>query len=604
MKHLLFVLLATATFAQQPNTTADRKRLVENGLLTHVPVRGLKPWTLAERMRYHRVPGVSIAVIRNYKIDWMQGYGLADTTTRRPVTNETMFSCGSISKLVAAMAAMTLVDRGKMALDTPINTYLTSWKLGENDFTRQTPVTLGMLLSHRGGTSQASYFGYAPSKSPMPTVLEILSGDVKAESRRVGVVSEPGKTFSYSGGGTLVAQQAVTDVVGQEYTTFTNNTLFRKLGLTRITFAQPLPKQYEPYAAWAYSENGWFKGMPYVYPQQAVAGLYSNAEGIARILIDLQNSLRGKGNILSQRTAREMVRPRASVSEGYYKEEIGMGPFLFQRADNRRPDGVYFEHMGLNAGFTSYAMSSVEGGNGVVILMNANNGANELGKEIRRAVANVYGWVNFLPDEIIPRNVPGSELDRYVGRYQRGPDEVVSIERRDTYPERTFLIERINGGDPIPCFFVGRDTIAFTDFPAKAFFSRNAAGQVDSLRTEFQQKPMPRLANDKLLPNELLRAGRPEALAAYRELGQNLYELTYLAYEYIYAPRPNLKAAATLLTLADERFPNKAIVQARWGDLYRKQGDRAKAIAAYEAALRLDPSDTDSKEYLAQLRRQ
>ncbi len=601
MKHvllllLLLLLLPIALFAQTPRTAAERKRLVENGLLTHVPVKGFAPWTLADRMRHHRVPGVSIAVIRNYKIDWMQGYGLADTTTRRPVTNETMFSCGSVSKLVAAMAAMTLVDKGKMALDTPINTYLTSWTLGENDFTRQTPVTLAMLLSHRGGTSQSSYFGFTPNKKPLPTVLEILSGAPVAESRRVVVNSEPGKQFSYSGGGTLVAQQAVMDVAGQDYTTFTDNVLFRKLGLTRTTFAQPLPKQFEPYAAWAYSENGWFKGMPYVYPQQAVAGLYSNAEGIARLLIDLQNSLRGTGGILSQQAARQMVTPRASISNGYYKEEIGLGPFLFQRADNTRKEGVYFEHMGLNAGFVSYAISSVVGGNGVVILMNANNGAGELGKEIRRAVAKVYGWTNFLPDEITPRNVPANELDQYVGRYQRGPDEVVSIER-----ERTYLVERINGGDPIYCFPVGRDTIAFTDFPAKAFFHRTATGRVDSLRTEFQQRAMPRLADADLLPNELLRAGRPEALAAYRPLNQNLYELTYLAYEYIYAYRPNLNAAATLLQLADEKFPNKAIVQARWGDLYRKQGNRPKAIAAYEAALKLDPSDTDSREKLTGL---
>ena len=73
---------------QPPKRLADRIAAVENSLLPYVPVEGLTGWSLPERMRYHRVPGISIAVIHNYRVDWVKSYGLADTTTNRPVTNE------------------------------------------------------------------------------------------------------------------------------------------------------------------------------------------------------------------------------------------------------------------------------------------------------------------------------------------------------------------------------------------------------------------------------------------------------------------------------------------------------------------------------------
>ena len=127
-------------------------------------------------MKYYKAPGVSIAVIKDFKVDWARGYGLADTTKNIPVTTETMFSAGSISKFVAAATAFSLVQEGKLDLDAPINNYLTSWKISENDFTRKTPITLRMLLSHTAGTSQSSYFGFTPDKKSLPTIVEILAG--------------------------------------------------------------------------------------------------------------------------------------------------------------------------------------------------------------------------------------------------------------------------------------------------------------------------------------------------------------------------------------------------------------------------------------------
>jgi CubicO group peptidase (beta-lactamase class C family) len=592
---LLGCLLAGVAQAQRPD---PRIAEVENSLMPYVPVAGLKGYNLLDRMRYHRVPGVSIAVIQDYKIAWAKAYGLADTLTGRPVTTKTPFSAGSISKLVAAVAALKLVEEGKMDLDKPINAYLTSWKLAENDFTRRTPVTLRMLLSHRGGTSQSAYFGFTPDKKPLPSVVDILSGKPGTESRPVVVNSEPNREFRYSGGGYLVVQQAMMDVTGQDFASFVKNAVFRKLGMTRSTFAQPLPERLTTDASWAYSGNAWFKGKPYVYPQQAAAGLYTTPTDLASLLIALQNSLRGKPGLLSPATVRAMVTPLARVSDGFYREDIGVGAFLLQQANNHDDGSVYFGHNGVNAGFLADAWGSVAGGNGVVILLNDDGGASELSKEIRRAVAKVYGWTNFLPQPLVLRSLPDSLLNAYVGRYRRGADEVVAIRR-----EGKFLLETINGGGDILGVPIAPDTIALTDYTAKAYFSRGPTGRVDSLRLEWDQRPWPRLPEGQYLPNELLRLGRiAEAVEGYRRLDLNESQLTYMAYEFINRRPANLPAAEGILGLAKEKFPQSAMVYARYGELFEKRGQREAAIEAYQTALKLNPEDEEIKARLAGLR--
>ncbi|CCH01998.1 D-alanyl-D-alanine carboxypeptidase DD-carboxypeptidase [Fibrella aestuarina BUZ 2] len=596
------------SIAQPPKRLADRIAAVERSLIPYVPVAGLKGWTIEERMKLYKVPGVSVAVIHNYKLDWVKAYGLADTTARKPVTTETLFSAGSISKLVAAVAALKLVEQGKLTLDAPINTYLKSWQLGENDKTRQTPVTLRMLLSHRGGTSQSAYFGFTPDKNPLPSVPDMLAGKPDTDSRPVVVNGVPGAGFNYSGGGYLVAQMAMMDITGKDFATLADELIFRPLGMKGASFAQPLPSSLASRLAWAYSPNGWFKGMPYLYPQQAAAGLHCTPTDLAKLIIDLQNSYRGTGKLLSQGSMKAMVTPLAPVSDGFFDEQIGLGAFLLQQKGNTSQQGRYFEHTGVNAGYLAYALGSVVGGNGVVVMMNDNAGANELGKEIRRAVAQVYAWPGFLPEPLVPISLPDSLLNAYVGRYQRGPDEVVTIRRSGK-----LLTETINNGNSIICVPIGRDTIALTDYTAKAYFSRAALGRtmtegtrlgrIDSLRLEWDKMPWPRLAEGVYLPNELMRMGRlPEAVEGYRTMKLNVYQLTYMAYDLTTSRPANLPAAEAILALARQQFPKEGIVYTRLGDLYMLRGETSRAIDSFREALKLDSSDAYSKDKLKALK--
>jgi tetratricopeptide (TPR) repeat protein len=292
-----------------------------------------------------------------------------------------------------------------------------------------------------------------------------------------------------------------------------------------------------------------------------------------------------------------MLTPQVAVSDGGYKEQIGIGPFLLQRTDNKEPKGVYFEFTGVNAGFLAYGIASLTDGNGVIIMLNSGDDVNGLGKEVRRAVAKVYNWYNFLPEEITPLKLAEKNLDEYTGRYRRSADEVVYLRR-----EKDYLVQNINEGTDIYCFPVGGDSVVFTDFGVRGGFQREKNGKVISLQTVWQDKPMPKLKDDELTPGELLRMGRyNEAKEGYRQMNLNEYGLTYLAYELLNRKPARSDAAKAILELAAEKYPTAAIVFSRWGDYYRKVNNRPAAIRNYQKALALDPTDQQSKEQLKEL---
>ena len=600
-KYLLLVLLFLSTTAFSQTAEVKRRiQQVENGLIPYVPVKGFAQWTIADRMKYHKIPGASIAVIKDFKIDWAKSYGLADTTLKKPASNQTVYSAGSVSKLLMAFAAMRMVEQGKINLDSPINNYLKSWKLAENDFTKNKPVTLRMLLSHTGGTSQSAYFGFTPDKKPLPTIVEIVSGASISEARPVVVNSEPGKEFRYSGGGSMVAQLALMDITGKDFNSIISEQIFEPLGLKQATFQQPLPASFANNAASAYSEASWFKGMPYVYPQQAAAGLYSNATNLATFIIEMQKAYAGNSKLMKKSTVEQMLIPVAKISEGSYLEQIGLGAFLLERTGNTNTKGKYFEHQGVNAGFVTYAMGSVEDGNGIVIMMNSGDDFNGFGMELRRAVAQVYGWHNFLPEAIQPIAMNAASLDKFTGRYRMADDEVLYLRR-----EKKYLVENINQGKDIYCFPTSKDSIVFTDFNVKGFFYRDTTGNITGLRNEYQEDPMPKMNADEFSPSEHLLAKRyAAAKEGYAKMNMNEYQLTYLAYDLFSKKQKDLNAVKAVLELAQEKFPNASIVFSRWGDYYLAIDDKSKAIKNYQRAMELDPNDENTKKVLDALLKQ
>jgi CubicO group peptidase (beta-lactamase class C family) len=352
--------------------------------------QGWDPYTIQELMTRFRIPGVSVAVIKDFKIHWAKGYGVADAETGQLVDTGTAFQAASISKPVFAMAMVKLQQDGRLSLDADVNTILTSWKVPASEFTRDQPVTLRSLASHTSGADDGFGFpGYAPNE-PRPTLPQLLDGEKPSNVGPVKFVRPPYAGMKYSGGGVTLAQLAVQDLVRKPFAEFMRETILGPLGMSQSTFEQPMSDAFAAKASKAHNGAGRRMGPPWhVYPEQAAAGLWTTPSDLARFAIEVQRAIRGpRGTVLTQASAREML---AAIGAGGYAVGFGV---------NQRGEGWYFSHSGGNWGFGCNLVAHFRKGYGVAIMTNGDAGGRIIG-EIEARVAAAYGWDNL--EKPIPR---------------------------------------------------------------------------------------------------------------------------------------------------------------------------------------------------------
>ncbi len=223
-----------------------------------------------------------------------------------PVTDATLFQAGSISKPVAAMGALRLVEQGTLSLDEDVNTKLKSWKVPENEFTATEKVTLRRLVSHTAGLTVHGFPGY-DIEVPMPTTVQVLDGAGNTAPVRVNVV--PGSIWRYSGGGYTVMQLLVSDVTGKPFAQYMSEAVLGPVGMSHSTYEQPLPPaRAAQTASGYYADRSAVSGKWHVYPEMAAAGLWTTPTDLARFAMEVQQSLAGKSNkVISQAMTRQQL---------------------------------------------------------------------------------------------------------------------------------------------------------------------------------------------------------------------------------------------------------------------------------------------------------
>jgi CubicO group peptidase (beta-lactamase class C family) len=409
-------LVATAV----PNVD-QRIQPIQNSLLPPVLVRGelVKPTTLSSRMEALHVPGVSVAVMHDGKLEWARGFGVM-SIGGPPVTPETLFQAASISKPVTTLAILKLIQAGKLDLDADVNRYLRAWKLPGNEFTQQAPVTFRGLLTHSAGVTVHGFEGYAAGK-PIPNLEQVLNGESPANNPPIRVDMEPGKTWRYSGGGFVIVQEVLSDVTGIPFPKLLHDSVLNPLGMKHSTFQQPLPPELLSQAATPYLDDGSaVPGGPHVYPELAAAGLWTTPSDLARYIMGIQQALSGRSKrLISAETARAMLIPGYAIGP-VEQQAIGL---VVGGSTARK----YFNHSGGNAGYRCFLVA-YQNGDGAVVMTNGDNGG-PLIEAILRTIAYEYGWPDYAPVERTLAVVDPHSFDHDVGAYRFASGEIVTFWR-------------------------------------------------------------------------------------------------------------------------------------------------------------------------------
>ncbi|RZL19585.1 MAG: class A beta-lactamase-related serine hydrolase [Pedobacter sp.] len=316
----------------------------------------------AELTVRERVPGVAVAVIRDGKIAFIQCIGYADLASGRPVTRETIFNVGSVSKMVSAWGFMQLGEKGLVDLDSPVNRYLTRWKIPPSAFNVE-KVTLRRMLSHTAGLSVHGYGG-TEQGNRLLSLEESLEGRTKRNGESVRVVNEPGTKWQYSGGGYTLAQLLLEERTKRTFSAYMREHVFQPLGMNHTSYEWT--EQMMAKSATAYDTVGYpIKNR--IFAEQAAAGLQTTITELAHFAeLSITKNSRQLNRVLRPETIQLMEQPLLpSSSEG----ESGLG-YRFMNYEGFRTIG----HTGENVGWSAAVFMDIPTKNGIVVLCNGSNG--------------------------------------------------------------------------------------------------------------------------------------------------------------------------------------------------------------------------------------
>jgi CubicO group peptidase (beta-lactamase class C family) len=470
---------------------AERARRIENGLIPDTPVWSLESdfrTNISERMAYYRTPGLSLAVINHGELEWARGYGVLESTgASLPVTPETCFQACSISKHVAMLAALRLVQEGRLDLDEDVNRYLTSWKIPANG-SWQPRISLRQLLGHTAGLTQNWYRGFrraGPDEDPSaadttPTLLQVLEGQPPANTPPVRVKLIPGSQYRYSGSHYSVVQQLLMDVTGMPFPDLMQQLVLDPLGMRSSSYDQSYPESHPQSAAVGHYAGGeQIHGKWRMMPEMAGAGLWASAMDLAQVACELYRAHAS----MPTRLLRKDVVDQALAPQ--LVEYFGLGVQLDGRGHSQR-----FGHGGDNIGYKCVSTTYVEQGMGIIAMTNCDDGWWVI-EEVIWAVAEEYAWPDYLPNHQLSTMVDPESYAGYVGDYEIALHATVTLQVLSKSGSQaggasSQLVLQAPGQEPLVLRPTKSDAAATASFVtdglnAEVRFSRNEDGEVTEL---------------------------------------------------------------------------------------------------------------------------
>jgi len=414
---LVVVIITSCNFYIQES--ADRKVQLENGIRGKVKFIDEPEilTSISDQMMAYNIPALSLAVINQGEIEWAEVYQNPNFSGEQTLDNTSIFQAASLSKPVTFMAALRMYTAGEIDLDENIQNYLKDYQLPDGKQTAENPVTFRNIFSHTSGISPGGYQGYDRSQ-PMPTDIDILRGSEGVNTPAIEVIAPPNERLSYSGGGYTLAELALQDYYDDSFVNIMHKWILEPAGMSNSEFTQPLPSSDSLRVAKGHTfsgemvESGWRN-----HPEQAAAGLWSNASDLAKFLIEIYRAYHGKSAIFNQD---EIATILSQERDGH----------VYGFIVNRTEDDITITHYGGNMGYRTGMTISLINGKGLVYLTNSDNGG-LLGNELLLSASQIYGWSDFKQENVYRKEVSDDILKGLAGKYMWNKQIPLSITYND-----------------------------------------------------------------------------------------------------------------------------------------------------------------------------
>ncbi|ALQ69026.1 serine hydrolase domain-containing protein [Bacillus thuringiensis] len=323
-----------------------------------------------EKMNQYSVAGLSLAVIRNGKLDEATTFGTLESGTTRTVTTDSIFNSCSISKFITAMLVLTLSDQKIAHLDEDVNNKLTSWNIPTNLFTSQKKITLRNLLSHQSGIIDPpnSFEHYTPAQG-RPNMSELLAGKTSYCSVPIEITYKPESEFHYSDANFCIIELLLEDITGKPFNLLLEEYIFQPLQMKNSALFSPEDIDKIDTFACGHNKDGAVTNEKYpFYPFAAASGIWTTPTDLSTLLIEIIHSLQGKGKLkLSQKTVQDMISPQGC------SKWTGLGIFL----DDSNED-LQIYSLGWGVGFQCMMICYPYRGNSAVIMTNTDLGVHQM----------------------------------------------------------------------------------------------------------------------------------------------------------------------------------------------------------------------------------
>jgi CubicO group peptidase (beta-lactamase class C family) len=353
---------------------------------------------VAAILNRHPAIGLAVGVVRDGRLQFFHGHGVADIASSTPITEATVFRIGSITKTFTAIAVMQLWERGLVDLDAAANDYLRAYRLIPARASFR-PATLRHLLTHTAGLPELVY----PWRAFKPVLGETVRFGQRvpmlAEFYRGGLhlVAEPGTRHTYSNHGFATLGQIVEDVSGQPLDRYFRDHIFKPLGMEQTDLVRSDRVTPRLATGYALRSDGPHPASDCDLVTVGAGSIYSTTRDMARYVVALLGGGSGEhGSVLEPGTLASMFVP-------HYQPDPrvpGVG-LAFFRGD--AGGHLVVEHNGLMPGFSSQMSVAPDDGVGVVAFTNGARGAKAwLGAEVAGMIRYLLG----APDDAVRTDVP------------------------------------------------------------------------------------------------------------------------------------------------------------------------------------------------------